>query len=180
MKVFMFTVWYSAISSSSRLTWELKDWETCNLGGDNLRINHTDIVYAVYKQLRESPEPADSARPVIASRVEPKNFLFLMFSPICYTADRNRCWSWALTFDGSVFQKFKNVDRDEEHADMSTLASPASQNSPDVYILPLTEVSLPVAKQPSRSGGSLASWARIRFRWSTSTHLSFNRRQSCI
>ncbi|CAJ1081454.1 serine/threonine-protein kinase LMTK1 isoform X3 [Xyrichtys novacula] len=34
---------------------------------------------------------------------------------------------------------------------MSTLASPASQGSPDVYILPLTEVSLPVAKQPSRS-----------------------------
>ncbi|XP_026207744.1 serine/threonine-protein kinase LMTK1 isoform X2 [Anabas testudineus] len=34
---------------------------------------------------------------------------------------------------------------------MSTLASPASQGSPDVYILPLTEVSLPVAKQPARS-----------------------------
>uniref|UniRef100_A0A673BLG7 non-specific serine/threonine protein kinase n=1 Tax=Sphaeramia orbicularis TaxID=375764 RepID=A0A673BLG7_9TELE len=33
----------------------------------------------------------------------------------------------------------------------STLASPASQGSPDVYILPLTEVSLPVAKQPGRS-----------------------------
>ncbi|XP_028332096.1 serine/threonine-protein kinase LMTK1 isoform X2 [Gouania willdenowi] len=34
---------------------------------------------------------------------------------------------------------------------MSTLASPATQSSPDVYILPLTEVSLPVAKQPARS-----------------------------
>ncbi|XP_029383048.1 serine/threonine-protein kinase LMTK1 isoform X2 [Echeneis naucrates] len=34
---------------------------------------------------------------------------------------------------------------------MSTLASPASQGSPDVYILPLTELSLPVAKQPTRS-----------------------------
>nr|XP_020460263.1 serine/threonine-protein kinase LMTK1-like isoform X2 [Monopterus albus] len=34
---------------------------------------------------------------------------------------------------------------------MSTLASPASQGSPDVYILPLTEMSLPVAKQPARS-----------------------------
>lgn len=54
----------------------------------------------------------------------------------------------------SAFQKFKNVDRDEHHTDMSTLASPASQNSPDVYILPLTEVSLPVAKQPSRPGES--------------------------
>ncbi|XP_041671158.1 serine/threonine-protein kinase LMTK1 isoform X2 [Cheilinus undulatus] len=49
------------------------------------------------------------------------------------------------------FKEFKNVDGDEYHADMSTLASPASQGSPDVYILPLTEVSLPVAKQPSRS-----------------------------
>ncbi|CAN9508857.1 unnamed protein product [Ophioblennius macclurei] len=34
---------------------------------------------------------------------------------------------------------------------MSTLASPAAQSSPDVYILPLTQVTLPVAKQPSRS-----------------------------
>lgn len=62
--------------------------------------------------------------------------------------------SWALMFDSSALQKFNNVDRDEYHTDMSTLASPASQNSPDVYILPLTEVSLPVAKQPSRSGES--------------------------
>lgn len=46
------------------------------------------------------------------------------------------------------------MDGDEYHADMSTLASPASQGSPDVYILPLTEVSLPVAKQPARSGES--------------------------
>ncbi|XP_041830694.1 serine/threonine-protein kinase LMTK1 isoform X2 [Melanotaenia boesemani] len=48
-------------------------------------------------------------------------------------------------------KEFKNVDGDEYHADMSTLASPASQCSPDVYILPLTEVSLPTAKQPARS-----------------------------
>ena len=54
-----------------------------------------------------------------------------------------------------VFQEFKNVDGEEYHADMSTLGSPASQGSPDVYILPLTEVSLPVAKQPVRSGESL-------------------------
>uniref|UniRef100_A0A8D3DDF1 non-specific serine/threonine protein kinase n=1 Tax=Scophthalmus maximus TaxID=52904 RepID=A0A8D3DDF1_SCOMX len=49
------------------------------------------------------------------------------------------------------FKEFKNVDGEEYHADMSTVASPASQGSPDVYILPLTEVSLPVAKQPARS-----------------------------
>lgn len=47
------------------------------------------------------------------------------------------------------------MDVEEYRADMSTLASPASQGSPDVYILPLTEVSLPVAKQPARSGESL-------------------------
>ncbi|XP_037547607.1 serine/threonine-protein kinase LMTK1 [Nematolebias whitei] len=49
------------------------------------------------------------------------------------------------------FKEFKNVDGDEYHADMSTLASPASQGSPDVYILPLTEVSLPTTKPPARS-----------------------------
>lgn len=46
------------------------------------------------------------------------------------------------------------MDGKDYHADMSTLASPASQSSPDVYILPLTEVSLTVAKQPAPSGGS--------------------------
>ncbi|KAM9425063.1 serine/threonine-protein kinase LMTK1 [Pholidichthys leucotaenia] len=55
------------------------------------------------------------------------------------------------------FKEFKNVEVDEYHADMSTLASPASQGSPDVYILPLTEVSLPVAKQPPRSVHPLKS-----------------------
>lgn len=30
------------------------------------------------------------------------------------------------------------------------MASPASQNGPEVYVLPLTEVSLPVSKQPGR------------------------------
>ncbi|KAM9336154.1 serine/threonine-protein kinase LMTK1 [Symphorus nematophorus] len=52
------------------------------------------------------------------------------------------------------FEAFRNVDGEECNAIMSTLASPASpasQGSPDVYILPLTEVSLPVAKQPTRS-----------------------------
>ncbi|XP_047015556.2 serine/threonine-protein kinase LMTK1 isoform X2 [Ictalurus punctatus] len=49
------------------------------------------------------------------------------------------------------FKEFENAEGDEYQADMSTLASPASAGSPDVYILPLSEVSLPVAKQPSRS-----------------------------
>lgn len=39
-------------------------------------------------------------------------------------------------------------------ADFSEQGSPATatQNGPDVYVLPLTEVSLPMAKQPGRSG----------------------------
>lgn len=39
-------------------------------------------------------------------------------------------------------------------ADFSEQGSPAAaaQNGPDVYVLPLTEVSLPMAKQPGRSG----------------------------
>ncbi|XP_033467392.2 serine/threonine-protein kinase LMTK1 isoform X1 [Epinephelus lanceolatus] len=65
--------------------------------------------------------------------------VFLMLACICCKKHR------------TGFKEFKNVDGEEYHADMSTLASPASQGSPDVYILPLTEVSLPVAKQPARS-----------------------------
>ncbi|MBN3322389.1 LMTK1 kinase, partial [Atractosteus spatula] len=49
------------------------------------------------------------------------------------------------------FKEFENTEGEEYQADFSTLASPASQNGPEVYILPLTEVSLPVSKQPGRS-----------------------------
>ncbi|XP_051771556.1 serine/threonine-protein kinase LMTK1 isoform X2 [Ctenopharyngodon idella] len=49
------------------------------------------------------------------------------------------------------FKEFENAEGEEYPADMSTPASPASHTGPDVYILPLTEVSLPVAKQPGRS-----------------------------
>uniref|UniRef100_A0A672GCV3 non-specific serine/threonine protein kinase n=1 Tax=Salarias fasciatus TaxID=181472 RepID=A0A672GCV3_SALFA len=66
-------------------------------------------------------------------------FVFLMLACLC-------CKKGKLGF-----KEFKNVDGEEYHADMSTLASPAPQSSPDVYILPLTQVTLPVAKQPGRS-----------------------------
>uniref|UniRef100_A0A3Q2ZI50 non-specific serine/threonine protein kinase n=1 Tax=Kryptolebias marmoratus TaxID=37003 RepID=A0A3Q2ZI50_KRYMA len=66
-------------------------------------------------------------------------FVFLMLACLCCKKGK------------MGFKEFKNVDGDEYHADMSTLASPASQGSPDVYILPLTEVSLPTTKQPARS-----------------------------
>ncbi|TSK14888.1 Serine/threonine-protein kinase LMTK1 [Bagarius yarrelli] len=66
-------------------------------------------------------------------------FIFLMLACLCCKK-------------GEIgFKEFQNVEGDEYQADMSTLASPASASSPDVYILPLSEVSLPVAKQPSRS-----------------------------
>ncbi|KAM3859909.1 serine/threonine-protein kinase LMTK1 [Diretmus argenteus] len=66
-------------------------------------------------------------------------FVFLMLACLCCKK-------------GNVgFKEFENVDGEEYHADLSTLASPGSQNGPEVYILPLTEVSLPVAKQPTRS-----------------------------
>ncbi|XP_027018925.1 serine/threonine-protein kinase LMTK1 isoform X1 [Tachysurus fulvidraco] len=66
-------------------------------------------------------------------------FIFLMLACLCCKK-------------GEIgFKEFENAEGDEYQADMSTLASPASAGSPDVYILPLNEVSLPVAQQPSRS-----------------------------
>lgn len=50
-----------------------------------------------------------------------------------------------------LHQEFDNAEGEEYQADVSALASPASQNGPEVYVLPLTEVSLPVSKQPGRS-----------------------------
>ncbi|XP_055448015.1 serine/threonine-protein kinase LMTK1 isoform X2 [Psammomys obesus] len=55
---------------------------------------------------------------------------------------------------GSIgFKEFENAEGDEYVADLSEQGSPAAaaQNGPDVYVLPLTEVSLPMAKQPGRS-----------------------------
>ncbi|XP_012519637.1 PREDICTED: serine/threonine-protein kinase LMTK1 isoform X1 [Propithecus coquereli] len=54
---------------------------------------------------------------------------------------------------GIGFKEFENVEGEEYAADFSVQGSPAAaaQNGPDVYVLPLTEVSLPMAKQPGRS-----------------------------
>lgn len=51
-------------------------------------------------------------------------------------------------------QEFENAEGEEYAAGFSAQGSPATgaQNGPDVYVLPLTEVSLPMAKQPGRSG----------------------------
>ncbi|KAF5901822.1 serine/threonine-protein kinase LMTK1-like isoform X1, partial [Clarias magur] len=65
-------------------------------------------------------------------------FIFLMLACLC-------CKKGDISF-----KEFENTG-EEFQADLSTLASSGSQDGPDVYVLPLTEVSLPVAKQPCRS-----------------------------
>ncbi|XP_008435851.1 serine/threonine-protein kinase LMTK1 isoform X2 [Poecilia reticulata] len=72
-------------------------------------------------------------------------FVFLMLACLCCKKGK------------MGFKEFENVDCDEYHADMSTLASTISQGTPDVYVLPLTEVSLPTTKQPARSAQLLKS-----------------------
>ncbi|XP_016430273.1 serine/threonine-protein kinase LMTK1-like [Sinocyclocheilus rhinocerous] len=66
-------------------------------------------------------------------------FVFLMLACLC-------CKKGDISF-----KEFENMEGEEVQADLSTLASPSSQNDPEVYILPLTEVSLHVSKQPSKS-----------------------------
>ncbi|KAK2500535.1 LOW QUALITY PROTEIN: hypothetical protein MC885_006501, partial [Smutsia gigantea] len=60
---------------------------------------------------------------------------------------------------GIGFKEFENAEGEEYLADFSAQGSPAAvaPNGPDVYVLPLTEVSLPVAKQLGRSGQLLES-----------------------
>ncbi|XP_047214148.1 serine/threonine-protein kinase LMTK1-like [Girardinichthys multiradiatus] len=66
-------------------------------------------------------------------------FVFLMLACLCCKK-------------GDIgFKEFENTEGKEYQADLSALASPSSQNGTEVYILPLTEVSLPVSKQPGRS-----------------------------
>ncbi|XP_064171713.1 serine/threonine-protein kinase LMTK1-like [Anguilla rostrata] len=66
-------------------------------------------------------------------------FIFLMLACLCCKK-------------GDIgFKEFENTEGEEYQADPSALASPASQNGPEVYVLPLTQVSLPVSKQPGRS-----------------------------
>ncbi|KAL0993529.1 hypothetical protein UPYG_G00109180 [Umbra pygmaea] len=66
-------------------------------------------------------------------------FVFLMLACLCCKK-------------GDIgFKEFENTEGEEYHADLSTLASPSSQNGSEVYVLPLTEVSLPLSKQPGPS-----------------------------
>ncbi|XP_041077337.1 serine/threonine-protein kinase LMTK1-like isoform X2 [Polyodon spathula] len=66
-------------------------------------------------------------------------FIFLMLACLCCKK-------------GDIgFKEFENTEGEEYQAEFSTLASSTSQTGPEVYVLPLTEVSLPVSKQPGRS-----------------------------
>ncbi|KAK6479705.1 serine/threonine-protein kinase LMTK1 isoform X1 [Huso huso] len=66
-------------------------------------------------------------------------FIFLMLACLCCKK-------------GDIgFKEFENTEGEEYQAEFSTLTSSTSQTGPEVYILPLTEVSLPVSKQPGRS-----------------------------
>ncbi|NXG65662.1 LMTK1 kinase, partial [Hemiprocne comata] len=48
-------------------------------------------------------------------------------------------------------QEFENAEGDDYVMELSAQGSPAPQHGPEVYVLPLTKVSLPMAKQPGRS-----------------------------
>ncbi|XP_074081043.1 serine/threonine-protein kinase LMTK1 isoform X3 [Macrotis lagotis] len=66
-------------------------------------------------------------------------FIFLMLACLCCKK-------------GNIgFKEFENAEGDDYTTEFSVQGSPATQNGPEVYILPLTEVSLPMAKQPGRS-----------------------------
>ncbi|XP_029453322.1 serine/threonine-protein kinase LMTK1 [Rhinatrema bivittatum] len=66
-------------------------------------------------------------------------FIFLMLACLCCKK-------------GDVgFKEFDNAEGEDYTTEFSVQGSPAAQNGPEVYILPLTEVSLPMSKQPGRS-----------------------------
>ncbi|NXL06664.1 LMTK1 kinase, partial [Mesembrinibis cayennensis] len=48
-------------------------------------------------------------------------------------------------------QEFENTEGDDYVTELSAQGSPDPQHGPEVYVLPLTKVSLPMAKQPGRS-----------------------------
>ncbi|XP_029815976.1 serine/threonine-protein kinase LMTK1 [Manacus vitellinus] len=66
-------------------------------------------------------------------------FIFLMLACLCCKK-------------GDIgFKEFENAEGDDYVTELSAQGSPAPQHGPEVYVLPLTKVSLPMAKQPGRS-----------------------------
>ncbi|XP_061471754.1 serine/threonine-protein kinase LMTK1 isoform X2 [Rhineura floridana] len=66
-------------------------------------------------------------------------FIFLMLACLCCKKG------------GIGFKEFDNAEGEEYASEFSAQGSPANQNGPEVYILPLTEVSLPMSRQPGCS-----------------------------
>ncbi|XP_077184341.1 serine/threonine-protein kinase LMTK1 isoform X2 [Paroedura picta] len=66
-------------------------------------------------------------------------FIFLMLACLCCKKG------------GIGFKEFENAEGEDYASEFSAQGSPATQNGPEVYILPLTEVSLPMSRQPGRS-----------------------------
>ncbi|XP_071968587.1 serine/threonine-protein kinase LMTK1 isoform X7 [Engystomops pustulosus] len=54
-------------------------------------------------------------------------------------------------------EELDNVEGEDYTTEFSIQSSPAAQNGPEVYVLPLTEVSVPMSKQPARSAQLLKS-----------------------
>ncbi|KAG8539672.1 hypothetical protein GDO81_020560 [Engystomops pustulosus] len=54
-------------------------------------------------------------------------------------------------------EELDNVEGEDYTTEFSIQSSPAAQNGPEVYVLPLTEVSVPMSKQPARSGTAMGS-----------------------
>ncbi|XP_055651157.1 serine/threonine-protein kinase LMTK1 isoform X2 [Falco peregrinus] len=81
-------------------------------------------------------------------------FIFLMLACLC-------CKKGDIGFKLSLLgvcpparppaQEFENAEGDDYVTELSAQGSPAPQHGPEVYVLPLTKVSLPMAKQPGRS-----------------------------
>ncbi|XP_061866439.1 LOW QUALITY PROTEIN: serine/threonine-protein kinase LMTK1 [Colius striatus] len=66
-------------------------------------------------------------------------FIFLMLACLCCKK-------------GDIgFKEFENAEGDDYVTELSAQGSPTPQHGPEVYVLPLTKVSLPMAKQPGRS-----------------------------
>ncbi|XP_073410810.1 serine/threonine-protein kinase LMTK1 isoform X5 [Dendrobates tinctorius] len=66
-------------------------------------------------------------------------FIFLMLACLCCKK-------------GDIgFKELDNVEGEDYTTEFSIQSSPATQNGPEVYVLPLTDVSVPMSKQPART-----------------------------
>ncbi|XP_075135391.1 serine/threonine-protein kinase LMTK1 isoform X3 [Leptodactylus fuscus] len=71
-------------------------------------------------------------------------FIFLMLACLC-------CKKGDIGFKVGTLKELDNVEGEDYTTEFSIQSSPATQNGPEVYVLPLTEVSVPMSKQPARS-----------------------------